>query len=381
MNYTAVGFQPLARSLALPAAGNVTAKVNLSAGFIARAVKPSHPRLIVDALPDQHPLQSQLPNLHVGDIIDNRYVVRGLIGAGGMGVVIQAHDRVTREEVAMKITSLDHIDTLEDEIEITRILSGTKKKTNIPKLIGEGTVKAHKFGVFEYIQGRTLAEEIDRRTKISLPEALKIISELASVLMVAESQGIVHRDIKPENVILRKDNGEAVLFDWGLSRKKARDGFAFGTPDYMPPEALRGMEAGHSRDIYALGIMLWEMLNGHLPFGAASLTGSLAILQQLGVKENGLPPIGEMPEYNTYYNRTYALVESMTSPQREFRLQSATELKQRVDELRAKIEVVKIDIKEFEREIENLFPEPHLPAATGSITILTPVIGVDIAPT
>jgi len=157
-----------------------------------------------------------------------------------------------------------------------------------------------------------------------------------------------------------------------------KNGIVFGTPSYLPPESLRGNEAGHGTDIYALGIMLWEMLNGRLPFENASPDSFVRIMQQLAVKENGLPPIGAMPGYEVYYNRTHALVESMTNPQREFRIQSAAELKQRVDELRAEIEVVKIDIKEFEREIENLFPEPHLPALTGSITILTPVIGVDI---
>jgi len=380
MNLTALGFQPLNYSLAKTLASKPTANFNYSETLLVKAGKPIHSRLIVESLPDNHPLQSQLPQLRVGDIINNRYVVRGLIGAGGMGVVIQAHDKITRKEVAIKITSLDHIDTLEDEIQVTRTLSHAKPNTNIPKVLDEGTIQVHKFGVFEYVKGLTLDQEIEKRKKISLPDALKIISELASVLMVAESQGIVHRDIKPANVILREDNGEAVLFDWGLSKKKPEEGFAIGTPDYMPPEALRGIEAGHCRDIYALGIMLWEMLNGHLPFGEATLTGSLAILQQLGVKENGLPPIGEMPEYSAYYNRTYALVENMTASQREFRIQGAAELKQRVDELRAEIEVAKIDIKEFEREIENLFPEPHLPEATGSITILTPVIGVDIAP-
>lgn len=381
MNFTALGFQPLARSLAVPAAGNVTTKVKLSVGFLANAIKPSHPKLIVDGLPAEHPLQSRLPHLHEGDVIDNRYVIKDLIGAGGMGIVIRAYDSKTQQDVAIKITSLDHIDTLEDEIQVTRTLSHAKPNTNIPKVLDEGTIRVHKFGVFEYVKGRTLDQEIEKRKKISLPDALKIISELASVLMVAESQGIVHRDIKPANAILREDNGEAVLFDWGLSKKKPEEGFALGTPDYMPPEALRGIEAGHGRDIYALGIMLWEMLNGHLPFGEATLTGSLAILQQLGVKENGLPPIGEIPEYSAYYSRTYALVESMAAPQREFRIQSAAELKQRVDELRAEIEVAQIKIEDFEREIDLLFPEPRIPKTSGnSITILTPIIGVDIVP-
>ena len=376
MSYTILGFQPLNRALA----NKPTVNFNYSDTILAKAGKPVRSKLIVEGLPDNHPLQSQLLHLRVGDIINNRYVVRELIGAGGTAIVILAHDKDTRKEVAIKIISLDHIDILEDELHTTRTLSHSKPDINIFKPLAEGTIEAHKFGVFEYVRGRTLDQKMEK-DRISLPEALKIISELASILMVAESQGIVHRDIKPENVLLREDNGKAVLFDWGLSRNKAKDGDLFGTPDYMPPEAMRGIEAGHGRDIYALGIMLWEMLNGDLPFDSVRLSSPIPIGSQIrnqrGVKENGLPPIGEMPGYEAYYNRTHALIESMTAPQREFRIQSAAELKQRVDELRAEIEVAQIDIKEFEREIDALVSEPTRRTTIEGITIRTPFIEAD----
>jgi serine/threonine protein kinase len=216
-----------------------------------------------------------------------RFERRHLIAQGGMGSVYYGFDRETNTAVAIKelrpglaLTQPALLRRFIREAEILRRLD----HPNIVEMIASVAVGDQQQIVMEYLGGGSLRQRLQRERRLSVSNAAAIVLELADALARAHHLGVIHRDIKPENVLLTKDGtpklgdfGLAMVVDTGLSTANA----LLGTMAYLSPEALAGHTLDARADLWALGVMLFEMLTGKRPFEAAAPAGLItAILHQ-----------------------------------------------------------------------------------------------------
>jgi serine/threonine-protein kinase len=208
------------------------------------------------------------------------YEILAIIGQGGMAAVYKAYQASLDRIVAIKVIS----SSLATEAEFMGRFR--QEALAIAKLTHPNIIIVHDFGddngtpylVMEFIDGATLADEIE--TGIAPDRALDVLGQIAAGLDFAHSRGIVHRDIKPQNVLVTQE-GRAVLADFGLARmmenapQLTMSGGIVGTPEYMSPEQAAGKTTDHRTDIYALGVILYEMLAGERPFIAETPLGVL----------------------------------------------------------------------------------------------------------
>ena len=217
-----------------------------------------------------------------------RYEIRSLLGAGGMGEVYLAHDRKLDRTVALKILPAE---VAQDQKRMQRFIQEAKAASalNHPNIITIHEVEqidATHFIATEFIDGETLRQRL-ARGRMKLSEALDISMQVAAALAAAHAAGIVHRDIKPENIMLRRD-GYAKVLDFGLAKLMEREtgaldteaptqalvntdpGTVMGTVAYMSPEQARGLEVDARTDIWSLGVTLYEMVAGRMPFEGAT---------------------------------------------------------------------------------------------------------------
>jgi serine/threonine protein kinase/tetratricopeptide (TPR) repeat protein len=218
-----------------------------------------------------------------GDIIAGRFAVERLAGAGGMGTVFQALDRVTGERVALKVLqggTAHHSDRFEREARILAELHHTK----IVRYVAHGrTAEGKHWLAMEWLEGEDLEERL-RRERLSVSQAVAIARCAAEALAEAHTRGIVHRDIKPSNLFLPHGDLECLkILDFGIAHVKlatramTRTGMTLGTPGYMAPEQARGdREVGPPADVFALGCVLFECLTGRPPFVAEHMMAVLA---------------------------------------------------------------------------------------------------------
>ena len=210
-----------------------------------------------------------------GAHIDHYEIIR-MLGHGGMNNVYLAHDSIQQETVVLKFPNDDLIGNVgvferyKREAEIGSRLN----HPHIQRLLNNGEKRSEHYLVMEYIKGRTLREVLDERAPQLLPpgEVVRIAIQICEAMAYAHEQGVFHRDIKPENVMIL-DDGNIKLIDFGVAllegaRRVTWRGLSgtVGTPDYMSPEQLAGERGMASSDIYAVGVMLYEMLCGHVPF-------------------------------------------------------------------------------------------------------------------
>lgn len=224
---------------------------------------------------------------YLGKRLDGRYEMRELIGVGGMAYVYKAYDSVDDRTVAVKI--------LRDEFltneEFTRRFRNESKAIailnhpNIVKVLDVGFGQHLQYIVMEYIDGITLKEYLDQRKDIRWKEAVHFTVQILRALQHAHDKGIVHRDIKPQNIMLLSD-GTIKVTDFGIARlsrtemRATMDGGekAIGSVHYISPEQARGEITDEKADIYSVGVVLYEMLTGRLPFEADNAV-SVAIMQ------------------------------------------------------------------------------------------------------
>ncbi len=223
---------------------------------------------------------------YLGKRLDGRYEMRELIGVGGMAYVYKAYDSVDDRTVAVKI--------LRDEFlsneEFTRRFRNESKAIailnhpNIVKVLDVGFGQHLQYIVMEYIDGITLKEYLDQRKDIRWKEAVHFTVQILRALQHAHDKGIVHRDIKPQNIMLLSD-GTIKVTDFGIARlsrsemRATMDGEkAIGSVHYISPEQARGELTDEKADLYSVGVVLYEMLTGRLPFEADNAV-SVAIMQ------------------------------------------------------------------------------------------------------
>src|ERR671925_941688 len=210
----------------------------------------------------------------VGMQLSGRYRLDAQIGAGGMSTVYLAFDQTLERRVAIKLMHRE-IASDSDQLERFRREARAVAQLSHPHIVGvidAGEDEGRPYIVFEYVEGETLKDRIRRLGRLPVDEAIAYAIEIARALGAAHARGIVHRDVKPQNVLVDEE-GSAKVTDFGIARTLGQEGLTaegrvLGTTDYVSPEQALGHQVTGQSDIYSLGIVLYEMLTGEVPYKA-----------------------------------------------------------------------------------------------------------------
>lgn len=249
----------------------------------------------------------------IGEVIGDRYRIDEVVGAGGMATVYKAFDMTLERDVAVKVMRREVIGE-PDQLERFRREARAAAKLSHPYIvtvIDAGEENNRPYIVFEYVQGETLKQRIKAEGPLPITEAVAYAIEIGSALVAAHAAGLVHRDVKPQNVLLDQQ-GHAKVADFGIARElEASDGLTktgrvLGTTDYVSPEQAMGEDVTGQSDVYSLGIVLFEMLTGDVPF-----KGENHVAVAMKHVKDQLPDIQQQrPEVG---NALAAVIEKMTA--------------------------------------------------------------------
>lgn len=235
----------------------------------------------------------------IGTILDRKYRITELIGSGGMALVYKAINMANRRTVAVKMLK----DEYKDDAEFLRRFSReanailTLSHENIVRAYGTGTYNGLPYLVMEYVEGRTLKDLITKNGALPVRTAIGITCQILDALSAAHVHGIIHRDVKPQNVIVT-DKGRVKLADFGIAREAKASTVTFsgskvlGSVHYISPEQAKGTIATEQSDLYSVGVCLYEMLTGTVPFDADS-TVTIALMH---LQDKPVPPIDLVPD-------------------------------------------------------------------------------------
>ena len=282
-------------------------------------------------MPNRPSTSSQM----IGTVLSGRYKLEAKLGSGGMSTVYLARDTTLDRPVAVKVM---HREMSEQEDQLQRFRQEARavaklSHPNVVAVIDAGEDGGHPYIVFEYVEGETLKQRINRVGALDPQEALAYAIEIARGLTVAHNRNMVHRDIKPQNVLIDSE-GRAKLTDFGISRQLEQDGMTatgrvLGTTDYVAPEQAMGHPVDQRSDVYSLGVVLYEMLVGQVPFHADSQVG----VAMKHVNEE-LPDVQQRrPELSA---AAAMVVERATAKDQDRRYQEVGEL---IDDLGTALEV------------------------------------------
>ena len=235
----------------------------------------------------------------IGTILDRKYRIVELIGSGGMAQVYKAINMANRKTVAVKMLK----DEYKDDAEFLRRFSReanailTLSHENIVRAYGAGTHNGLPYLVMEYVEGHTLKDLISKNGALPVRTAIGITCQILDALSAAHAHGIIHRDVKPQNVIVT-DKGRVKLADFGIAREAKASTVTFsgqkvlGSVHYISPEQAKGTIATEQSDLYSVGVCLYEMLTGSVPFDSDS-TVTIALMH---LQEKVVPPIDLVPD-------------------------------------------------------------------------------------
>ena len=270
---------------------------------------------------------------YVGQTLDNRYRIDKIIGVGGMAVVFRAFDILAGRNVAVKILKDD---IARDEVSVKRFINESKAVSmlshpNIVTIYDVSVRSDAKYIVMEYIEGITLKNYMLKKGKMETGEILSMIEQVLGALEHAHQKGIVHRDIKPQNIMLLK-NGIVKVTDFGIAKLPNAETVtvkdsAIGTVFYISPEQASGSKIDARSDIYSLGVMMYEMATGKLPFTADSPV-SVALMQ---INDTARPVREENPDIPLGLSQ---IIERAMNKDPELRYQSAGQMLRQVSRLK-----------------------------------------------
>ena len=217
-------------------------------------------------------METSAQGLTTGSTFAGRYQIIEGLGRGGMGRVYKAHDTEIKEKVALKLLSPDitadekTIDRFRNEIKLARKIA----HRNVCKMYDLGEEEGTRYITMEYVPGEDLKSTIKRIGQLPINKSVSIAKQICEGLAEAHRLGIIHRDLKPSNIMV-DSTGNARIMDFGIARSMSGEGLTMegviiGTPEYMSPEQAEGKDVDPRADIYSLGIIMYEMVTGRLPF-------------------------------------------------------------------------------------------------------------------
>jgi eukaryotic-like serine/threonine-protein kinase len=261
----------------------------------------------------------------LGTTLSGRYRLEARIGAGGMSTVYRALDETLQRQVAIKLMNRE-VASDSDQLERFRREARAVAQLSHPHIVGvidAGEDEGRPYIVFEYVEGETLKERIRRVGRLPINEAVAYAIEIARALGAAHARHIVHRDVKPQNVLIDEE-GSAKVTDFGIARTLdeeglTADGRVLGTTDYVSPEQALGQRVTGQSDLYSLGVVLYEMLTGEVPF-----TGDNQVAVAMKHVREMLPDVqAKRPEVSA---TMAAVVDNATAKHQEDRYADDAEL-------------------------------------------------------
>ncbi|MFB0566599.1 MAG: serine/threonine-protein kinase, partial [Candidatus Aminicenantaceae bacterium] len=225
-------------------------------------------------IPVSHTKTIETPKeeLSRGSTIASRYEVIEELGKGGMGRVYRVEDTKLKQEIALKLIKPEiasdkkTIERFRNELKTARMIA----HKNVCRMFDLGEAEGAHFITMEYVPGEDLKSLIRRVKQLTVGTSISVAKQVCEGLTEAHRLGVVHRDLKPSNIMIDKE-GNARIMDFGIARSlKAKGitgaGVIIGTPEYMSPEQVEGKEVDQRSDLYSLGVILYEMVTGKLPF-------------------------------------------------------------------------------------------------------------------
>jgi tRNA A-37 threonylcarbamoyl transferase component Bud32/Skp family chaperone for outer membrane proteins len=275
-------------------------------------------------------------DLH-GRILDGRYQLGSLLGAGGMARVYRASDRVLERQVAVKVLSPPYV---QDPSFVERFRREARSAArlshpNIVAVFDSGSDAGEHYLVMEYVAGQSLAELLARQGRLAPRRAAELAMEVCAALAAAHAQGLVHRDVKPANVLVG-DDGRVKVTDFGIAKAAATatltgTGTVLGTAAYLSPEQAQGGSVDARSDLYSLGCVLYELLCGSPPFGSGADGPPVAVATR-HLHQPPEPPSARTPQVDPSLD---AVVLTALAKDPARRYQSAVELQDALERVLA----------------------------------------------
>ena len=286
-----------------------------------------------------------------GQKINDRYEIIRVIGEGGMANVYLAMDTILNRKVAVKVLrgDLSNDEKFVRRFQREALSASSLNHPNIVEMYDVGEDDGNFYIVMEYVDGKNLKQLIRRRTKLSLPEVIDIMKQLTDGIAHAHDSFIIHRDIKPQNMLIL-DSGLIKITDFGIavalnSTQLTQTNSVMGSVHYLPPEQAAGKGATFKSDIYSLGIMMYELVTGSLPF-----KGDNAVEIALKQMKEPIPSVREMDESIPQSVENIILKAAAKNPKNRY--DSAREmyydLCKCLDEENANVDKVKFEYPEFD---------------------------------
>ncbi|NOR15113.1 MAG: protein kinase, partial [Candidatus Aminicenantes bacterium] len=277
-------------------------------------------------------VETPIAELRRGTVFADRYEIIEELGRGGMGKVYRVEDQKIKQEIALKLIKPEiasdkkTLERFHNELKTARMIS----QRNVCRMFDLGESSGTHFITMEYVRGEDLKSMIRMSGQLSIGTATKIAMQICEGLSEAHRLGVVHRDLKPNNIMIDKE-GNARIMDFGIARSLSAKGITgagvmIGTPEYMSPEQVEGKDVDQHSDIYSLGIILYEMLTGRVPF-EGDTPFSIGVKQKSETPE---PPQKYNPRIPDDLNR---LILKCLEKEKEDRPQSAGEVRSEISRI------------------------------------------------
>jgi len=314
-------------------------------------------------------IETQVQELTRGTVFASRYEIIEELGTGGMGKVYRVEDKKINQEIALKLIKPEiaadkrTIERFNNELKTARMIS----HRNVCRMFDLGESQGSHFITMEYVPGQDLKSLIRQTGKLTSETAISIAKQVCEGLTEAHRLGVVHRDLKPSNIMIDRE-GDVRIMDFGIAHSRSTKditgaGVMIGTPEYMSPEQTEAKEVDQRSDIYALGVILYEMVTGKVPFeGHTPL--SVALKQKSEAPQD---PIELNPQLSEDLSRVILKCMEKDKSKRY----------QRAEEIFSELNRIGKDLASTERVVSERKPEAEEPKWQNSIAVLP---FVDLSP-